>query len=289
MLNYLRILRPINLIIIGLTVLVLPLLTLLTVGVGWAAFFFIVLKALNLIIIAAAGYVINDYFDQKADAINKPDEQWVGTHITGKRAILMHTLLSSLALIISVFISHHFQHHFYWIATLVLTILLLLYTPFFKRTMLMGNVLVAGVVAIIPWWALMDCINATNERLIWAMVFFSFCSNWMREVIKDIQDVEGDRVGQYKSIALIMGVSKAVELVKWSWIFLLICVWLCHQFILEESNRWSMLLMLLPGLVGWFPVWIAKNPEDYKRIARLMKIWMIGATIGFILLFAQCR
>jgi len=271
MFNYLRIVRPTNLIIIGFTILVLPGFVQPTLLNDKVECLFIVLKAICLTAIAASGYIINDYFDQKADAINKPDEQWVGSLITGKRAILLHIVFSSVALLLSIVISYHFQHHFYWIATLILTLLLLVYTPFFKRTMSLGNVLVA------------------DERLIWAMVFFSFCSNWMREVIKDIQDVKGDRVGQYKSIALIMGVSKAVELVKWSWIFLLICVWLCHQFILEESNRWSMLLMLLPGLVGWFPVWIAKNPEDYKRIARLMKIWMIGATIGFILLFAQCR
>ncbi len=286
MLNYFRILRPINLIFIGLTVLILPLLTHVAVEMEGSTIFFIVLKALNLTFIAAAGYVINDYFDQKADAINKPDEQWVGILITGKRAILMHIVFSLLALLLSIVISSHFQHHFYWIATLGLTLLLLLYTPFFKRTMLMGNILVAAVVAIIPWWALMDSINVKNERLIWAMVFFSFCSNWIREVIKDIQDVEGDRVGQYKSIALMKGVSKTVELVKWSWIFLLFCVLIFHLLILDEINKWSLILMLVPGFIGWFPVWIAKNPKDYKRVARLMKIWMIGATIGFILLFA---
>jgi len=286
MLNYLRILRPINLIFIGLTVLVLPLLTQLTVGMDGSTFFFIVLKALNLTIVAAAGYIINDYFDQKADAINKPDEQWVGSLMTGKRAILLHIVLSSLAMMLSIVISHHFQHHFYWMATLILTLLLLLYTPFFKRTMLLGNVLVAGVVAIIPWWALLNSVTPKHEWLIWSMVFFSFCSNWIREVIKDIQDIEGDAVGQYKSIALVKGVSKAVELVKWSWILLLCCVLLFHLFILDEINKWSLVLMLFPGLIGWFPVWIAKNPKDYKRVSRLMKIWMMGATIGFILLFA---
>lgn len=285
MLNYLRILRPINLIIIGLTVLVLPLSVLQGVGVDGSTFFFIVLKSLNITLIAAAGYVINDYFDQKADAVNKPEEQWVGTYITGKRAILLHFVLSSLALVISIFLSHHFHSHFYWLATSLLTLVLLIYTPFLKRTMILGNVVVAAVVAILPLWALMNTLACINGILLWAMVFFSFCSNWIREVMKDIQDVEGDAVGHYKSIALVKGISSTIKLVKWSWIFLMMCVLAFHLFVLDELYPLPFALMFVPGIVGWFPVWIAKNPSDYKRVSRLMKIWMIGATIGFVLLF----
>ena len=286
MLNYLRIVRPINLIIIGFTVLVMPVLVNPTIVLISFEGFLVVLKAIALTLIAASGYVINDYFDQKADAINKPHEQVVGVHIAGKRAILAHVILSSFALVLSFVLGYYYQNHFYWISALLLVVGLLIYTPFFKRTIFWGNILVAAVVAILPWWALMDVAQPQKDFLIWAMVFFSFCSNWMREVIKDIQDVEGDAVGQYRSIALAKGVAPAAQLVKWSWITLLLCVILFHFMILEDQNKLALLLMVGPGVIGWFPVWIAKNPADYKRIARLMKIWMILATIGFILLFA---
>ena len=274
MLNYLRITRPINLIIIGLTVLILQCLV-KTPG-NWLFFetFLMVLKALVLVLIAAGGY-----------AINKPREQIVGVHLTGKRAILIHILLSSLALVSSFFLSHVYHNHFYWLMSLILIFALLVYTPFFKRTMVLGNVLVAAIVACLPWWALVDIVSASLYFMVWAMVFFSFVSNWIREVVKDIQDVQGDAVGQYRSIALVKGIVSAAQVVKWAWLGLLLSVVLFHLFIVEPENNLSFNLMVVPGLLGWFPTWIAKEPADFKRIARLMKLWMVLATTGFILLF----
>lgn len=285
MLNYLRVTRPINLIIIGLTVFILQ--CLVRTPEDWFSFktFVIGTKALVLVLIAAGGYVINDYFDQRADAINKPKEQIVGVHLTGKRAILIHILLSSLALGSSLFLGYQFKNHFYWSMTLVLIVALLVYTPIFKRTMVLGNVLVAAIVACLPWWALMDVVPYALYSMVWAMVFFSFFSNWIREVVKDIQDVQGDAVGHYRSIALVKGVGAASMVVKWAWLGLLLSVILFHLFVVEFENKLSLNLMVLPGLLGWFPTWIAKEPKDYKRIARLMKLWMILATAGFILLF----
>lgn len=285
MLNYLRITRPINLIIIGLTVFILQ--CLVKTPDNWISLetFLMVLKALVLVLIAAGGYAINDYFDQRADAVNKPKEQIVGIHLTGKRAILMHIVLSSLALVSSFFLSHVYHNHFYWSMSLILIFALLVYTPFFKRTMIFGNVLVAAIVACLPWWALMDIVPASLYSMVWAMVFFSFVSNWIREVVKDIQDVEGDAVGQYRSIALVKGIASAAQLVKWAWLGLLFSVIVFQFFFVEPHKNLSLNLMVVPGLLGWFPTWIAKEPADFKRIARLMKLWMVLATAGFILLF----
>ncbi len=285
MLNYLRITRPINLIIIGITVVVLQWLVKTPLN-GWSfESVLIVLKALVLVLVAAGGYVINDYFDQRADAINKPKEQIVGVHLTGKRAILIHILFCALALVFSFFLSHVYHNHFYWLMTLILIFALLVYTPFFKRTMILGNVLVAAIVACLPWWALMDLVPTSLYSMVWAMVFFSFISNWIREVVKDIQDVQGDAVGQYRSIALVKGIGAASMVVKWAWLGLLVSVMVFHLFMVNPGQRIALNLMVIPGFIGWFPTWIAKEPADYKRIARLMKLWMILATAGFVLLF----
>lgn len=204
------------------------------------------LLVFSLLLIAAAGNIINDYFDIKADRINKPERVIVSVKIKRRWAILIHWIFNVIAFAIACYLS--WKHHsFLYVAIHLLYInLLWIYSTSLKRKFFIGNVVIALLTGFIPvfvslyflnvfhfgyqsssWYTVI--VNAVSDYFYFnpteeelgklilnfglGMGFFAFLSNLAREIVKDIEDVKGDIELRAKTVPIVWGEQKSSLLV----------------------------------------------------------------------------
>ncbi|NCX96513.1 MAG: ubiquinone biosynthesis protein UbiA, partial [Chitinophagia bacterium] len=187
----------------------------------WVHFFPVCLSTL---LITAAGYIINDYFDIKIDIINRPEKVVLEKKIPLRDAIIAHTLLNVGGLI-AVFPIAYSNRHVHWLLLqLGCMVLLWFYSTHFKRQFIIGNVVVAlltalTIVVLVIYEQLMykyigmpvtiRYINNTYYiNPIWicaGYATFAFMLTWMREVVKDMEDHEGDAEQGCQTMPIVKG------------------------------------------------------------------------------------
>jgi 4-hydroxybenzoate polyprenyltransferase len=186
-------------------------------------YYFVLLVAAT-VFLTAGGYVINDYFDIRTDLINR-GKVIVGTKISRRKAMMWHTILNISGVGAGFFIS--WKAGYVWMGTLFLIVsgLLYFYSASYKRQFLIGNVIVAILTALVPmlvvfyeWPALYRhyLINAVSMPefdliLYWVGGFslFAFMTTMIREIIKDIEDFEGDIAYGRNTIPVVLGIFNA--------------------------------------------------------------------------------
>lgn len=231
---FLLLIRPLNLLIIAATMYAIRLfifvyeqayqVELLRKNGEEFEFFLLVFST---VLIAAAGNAINDYFDVKADRINRPDKLIIGKHLKRRWAIIGHWTLNLIAFLIAVFLSY--SNHTFWYVFIHLVSInsLWLYSLYFKKKALVGNFIIAGLTALVP--ILCGVHFYIQKSLIWSsgesdtafsywlqalledghfillLAFFAFVNNFAREIIKDIEDVPGDQEIKANTLPIVYG------------------------------------------------------------------------------------
>ncbi|MFA9221751.1 MAG: UbiA family prenyltransferase, partial [Sediminibacterium sp.] len=165
---------------------------------------------LTIVLITAGGNFINDYFDVRVDRINKPDAVYVETKVKRRVVILAHIVATTLGVLISFFVGKSMHSYLPFIAAIGISIALGLYTPFFKKRVLSGNLLVSLCIGVIPIWSVWPQLSNLHIAF-WTAVFagFAFTLNFSREIVKDIEDAEGDAAENYKTLPVVMGTQTA--------------------------------------------------------------------------------
>lgn len=318
--NYLNLIRYKNLLFIaGLQCLIyyciiLPVLKTYALDINYALtatnFFLLVASTVTL---AASGYVINDYFDTRIDAINRPDKMIVGVSVSKESASRLHQVLTVVGLLLGFWVA--FQAKSYALALIIALVpgLLWFYSASYKRQFLVGNIVVALNAALVPlvivvatgafltgengYGELITQTPVMSFLLSWVLGFavFAFLSTLIREIIKDIEDIEGDREMESRSLPIVWGAAKA-KLVVYALILIMAgLLVLAHQkyivdFVLFGTEKSSLSLryiifgLLLPLAYLVFLLVKAKQPEDYHQAASFTKYIMILGSL-FSLVF----
>ncbi|MDQ1332624.1 MAG: hypothetical protein QG576_659, partial [Bacteroidota bacterium] len=210
---------------------------------------FIVLVAAT-VFITAGGYVINDYFDIKTDLINR-GSVIVGTRIPRRQAMMWHNIFNILGVAAGFYIS--WKAGYFWMGMLFLLVsgLLYFYSASYKRQFLIGNIIVGALTAMVPllvilyeWPALYRfySVNATDPPPLgflfyWVGGFalFAFITTMSREIIKDIEDFEGDKAYGRNTIPVVIGIL-ASKIVAVSLIFItLLLLYLAWHFFINDT------------------------------------------------------
>ncbi|MCC6289454.1 MAG: geranylgeranylglycerol-phosphate geranylgeranyltransferase [Chitinophagaceae bacterium] len=170
------------------------------------------LIVLSSVFIAAGGYIINDYFDLNIDLVNKPGRIVVEKVIPRRWAILLHWFFSIAGIIIGFYVSYITKNWWIGFSNIVCVLLLWVYSTTFKKKILSGNIIIslltAWVVLIIFFfidhlsvnslhnWQISSLLDVSAHRRIMRLAFlyggFAFVISIIREVIKDMEDIEGD-------------------------------------------------------------------------------------------------
>ncbi|MFN3317023.1 MAG: geranylgeranylglycerol-phosphate geranylgeranyltransferase, partial [Raineya sp.] len=155
----------------------------------------------STILVAAAGYIVNDYYDIKIDLINKPERVVVGSVIKRRIALASNFLLNALAVLLGYYISWKIA-----IINLICIFLLWWYSNYLKRLPFVGNFAIALLTATTLWVVAFYYNQHWEEIYIYSS--FAFFISLIREVIKDMEDVKGDEAFGCKTLPIIWGIPR---------------------------------------------------------------------------------
>jgi len=206
-LEWAKLTRPWNVLAMGLMVLLVlrwmdyPLEALLHVGrAGW-----LVVPML----VGAAGNLINDYFDVREDRINKPERALVGRTVKRRVVVVTHWGLTIAAICWSGWLSSSIDASWPLVMVAAFSLILYFYSPVLKGRGAWGNVAISLCVSgMVIWTGLAATASDGNwMKLDSAWVAFGLILaglNFLREWVKDVQDVEGDRASGHRTLAAIL-------------------------------------------------------------------------------------
>ncbi len=249
------------------------------------------------VLIAAAGYIINDYFDLNIDAINKPDQNVINSVISRRWAILWHLLFSLLG-ILATSIAISFYKWYLVGANIVCVLLLWLYSTSFKRKVLIGNV----VISLLTAWSILiiffakvpfsaafgatDIVTVKFFRVAFLYASFAFILSLIREAIKDVEDMEGDRRYGCVTLPIIAGVA-ATKMYTTVWMVVLIAaLFIVQLYTLQFGWFWAVLYSLL-FVIGPLVYLLKKHSgavskQDFAQASRLTKWIMLAGILSMI-------
>ena len=239
---------------------------------------FILLTA-SITMLAAAGYLINDYYDQKIDLINRPDRVLVGIHLSRRRALAAHMGLSILAIMIGLWIDR-------WLGlfNFFASFMLWLHSNYFRRVLLLGNIMVA-LMHVMIILVVATYFQVYNTYLL-AYSLFAFVAIFIREVVKDLRGVKGDAAHGAETISVTWGIRTAKKLIYLS----IFCGIIFMIYFLEgalPTNSGFYFLALLPFL-GWFIYRIqSADTQSHYRTLKKSIDWIILSGILSIFLLHE--
>ncbi len=255
---------------------------------------------IDTVLIAAAGYVVNDIYDQEADKLNKPKKQFIKEDGLDVRAgWIYYWSLVILGFIVAYFIADQIEKIHLLVIYPISTMLLFLYSRSFKKMPLIGNVVVAVFCAFVPgiilyaeWSFLSDLkltdITGYNEcvGLFTAYIVFAFLSTMVREIVKDIEDIEGDKAVGYKTLPIITNPTFA----KWTSLFFGILLLASYSlWIFPYYGSMASLLILpfasfmaLVTIVILYLILKASEKDHFTQISKWLKILMIISLFIFL-------
>ena len=309
---YLQLLRVGNLTFVAILIYVMekwvatPLLQLEQFGelMPW---WILTLLIVSVVGIAAGGYVINDYFDVKIDRINRPDNLVVTRIISRDAAMNLFYGLTAVGVIAGTVVAWWAHSWTLLFTYVVIPGLLWFYSASYKRMFLVGNLVVAFASAIVP--LLVAIANAdylhhlyqnalayspiVGELYVWTGGFaaFAFLLTWVREIVKDIEDIEGDREMECRTLPIVWGdkVAKIIATILLVVIAILIVYMLFA--VLPFSHEWKSLPtryvvfgLIVPILCSIVLLWAANNRTEYHRVQTIIKFAMfMGMLFSYVI------
>jgi 4-hydroxybenzoate polyprenyltransferase len=246
----------------------------------------------TIVLITAGGNFINDYFDVRVDRINKPEAVFVETQVKRRVVILAHIVTTALGILISFFVGKSMHSYLPFIAAIAVSLALGLYTPFFKKRVLSGNLLVSLCIGAIPLWSVWPHLSNLHIGF-WTLIFsvFAFSVNFSREIVKDIEDAEGDAAENYKTLPVVMGTQTA-RIYALLFLFAALITAGVTLFIAATQHHSLGTLyligmgMCLPLTISLFAVFMANSKGGFHKASLILKIAMaVGITCGFVLRF----
>ena len=168
------------------------------------------------ILIAASGYIINDIYDYNLDQINKPEKVVLGKFLKSRDAIIIYMMFNCLAIVLSIFLCMKIEQEIYILVFLLIIYCLWLYSKKLKKYKIIGNILIAFFISLsilnVPLFSYKNILSDDRFFVFLIISIFSvlaFLINVKREIIKDIEDIEGDKIHKVKSLPIIFGTKKS--------------------------------------------------------------------------------
>lgn len=258
-----------------------------------------------VVLIAAGGHVINDYFDVKIDAINNPDSLVITNTVSKKEAMLLFQIVTGLGIVCGLSAAWVLQSMALATVFILVPGILWFYSSSYKRMFLVGNLIIASLFALVPmvialanWAAIrlnygeddMGGLVLSHDIICWVGAFslFLFMCTWIREQVKDIEEQNGDRELECHTFPVKYGelATKIFTTVLIACACALISYFNFALLPIEfawgnMATRFYLMLIVTFGCELWL-LWAAQLPSDYRHAQLLMKfIMFMGAMFAF--------
>lgn len=245
----------------------------------WLNAFFLILPA---VLTAAAGYTVNDIYDRETDRINRPAHCIVGVTLSVRSAWLTYVWLNCLSLIVSWFFSPN-----YAVINLSIIVLLFLYAVKLKGLPLIGNVFVAMCsAAVIACCIFLVRFETSTGMINFAgYIIFAFFISLIREVVKDMEDLEGDAASGLRTYPVVAGIGGAKILV---YAFTSVEIVLCGVY---SFMTWGVSMFTSSVIMGLITISLlyfinliagAKTVSEFRTASTMLKYIMLAGVINLI-------
>ncbi|NIJ44595.1 4-hydroxybenzoate polyprenyltransferase [Wenyingzhuangia heitensis] len=223
---------------------------------------------------AAAGNIINDYFDITTDQINKPNKQIVSKIISAKNSFLLYIVFNTLGLLFGTFACYYLQNIALFCYGIFSILLLYIYSKKAKGIPFLGNFLIASLTGFsILFFLLIIPSNKYQTQTIYALSYFAFILNLIREVVKDIEDVKGDKKAKLNTLPIAIGTKYTVLLCKFlmgiTFSSLLIVLYLSNSIYLKIFISF---FLIIPLAYCYQQLKFPYKKNQISKISRILKL-----------------
>lgn len=297
MMKYLKLIRFQNLLMIALMQCIIRygFLKLQKVELALADWQFALL-VLATVFIAAGGYIINDIMDQETDSINRPNQVIVGKSISESMAYNLYFGFTIAGALIGFYLSNLIYRDNFFGIFIITSLLLYIYATSFKQIAVIGNILVSLALALsVIIVGLFDIIPATDQvnrfqmmlwlELLFDYAVFAFLLNFIREIIKDLEDINGDYNQGMRTLPIVLGVSRTAKVVAViTAIATVILLWYINNHLMNSglyiATIYALVFLVSPLIFAVVKVWTATTQKEFHLLSNVMK-----AIIFFGILF----
>ncbi len=255
------------------------------------------LIVLATLCIAAAGYIINDIFDQETDAINKPNSVIVGKHISEKTANNLYIFLTVVGVSIGFYMSYLVGRPGLAALFVIVSALLYLYSSYLKHIVLVGNIVVSLMVAlailIVGIFELLPVITEQNQQtqstffsIIRDYAIFAFLINLVREMVKDLEDIDGDYNAEIKTLPIVIGRERAGKIVFGvSLIPIAAITFYVVTYLYKQPIAVGYFLLLIIGPLLYFAVkaFNADTKKEWQHLSVILKLVLFFGVLSMML------
>ena len=256
------------------------------------------LLVLSTILIAAGGYVINNVFDQNTDLINKPNHVIVGKTISETNAYNLYLALTASGVAIGFYLSNVVEKPGFASIFILVAATLYLYATSLKQMLVIGNIIVALLlsfsVVIIGIFDLFPTIHEGNQQqmgvvfsILLDYALFTFFLNFMREIVKDLEDVDGDYNEGMNTLPIVIGKSRTAKIVfAISFIPIFFMLYYINKYLLELVFTTVYLLLFVVGPLLYFAVkiWTAKSKKEFHMLSLLLKCILLFGVLSIVVI-----
>ncbi len=245
------------------------------------------LLVLSTVLIAAAGYIINDVFDVRIDEINKPGKNRIGKKFSEKFARRIFYVFSITGILIGFYLALGIQKPVMGFVQVFSVVSLYMYASQFKKRLLIGNILIALLSSLaVLIVGLYEPSYYFNIKFILFYAGFAFIVSLIREIIKDMEDIDGDERAQCKSLPILYGIKRTKLIV----IILILLTMAALTFIFWGLFSVStvinftnlILLSMLPFLALIYLVAKAGVKRDFHYASLFTKAIMIYGILSIV-------
>lgn len=243
--------------------------------------------------IAAAGYIINNIYDQKTDAINKPQNQIVGIHISENKAYNLYIIFNFLGVIAAFYLCNVIQKPSFLGIFIGIIATLHRYSAYFKKQLLIGNTIVALLASLsILIIVFMDILPATFEGNIVLMKpcmsvlidvsIITFLIHFAREIIKDIEDINGDYNDGARTLPIVIGKERSQKAVAILIVITNIILLIYSYLYLKNTSFLQLYLVVFVVLPLSYIGYLLCQKWQQKQIEKISTLLKIVLFLGML-------
>lgn len=258
------------------------------------------LLVLSTVLLAAAGYVINNIFDVASDTINKPNDVIIGKGISETRGYNIYFGLNITGVAIGFYLSNVIMRPGFATIFILIASLLYFYSTTLKQIMLLGNFVVALLLAlsviIIGIFDIFPATNVDNQAQMASLfsilidyALFAFMINFIREIVKDIEDVNGDYNQGMNTLPIAIGISRAAKIaLGFAVIPFILSLLYINKYFMENNllivTLYAFAFVLAPLLYFIVKIFSAKSQKEFHHLSTILKLILLFGILSILVI-----
>ncbi|MBL3656862.1 geranylgeranylglycerol-phosphate geranylgeranyltransferase [Fulvivirga sediminis] len=233
------------------------------------------LLSLSSVLIAAAGYIINDYYDVKIDLINKPERVVVGKTLKRRIAMISHTVLNFTGVSLGILLSYKIG-----LFNFVSAMLLWLYSNQLKRMPFIGNFVVALLTGLSIY--IVGVLYYRVDELVISYSLFAFAFTLIREIIKDMEDLKGDASFGCKTLPVVYGLRKTKIIIYTLCIIFIVSLSMMAYLLVGTEMTYFCVGLVLPLSILVYKLYVSDTVKDFNYLSNYCKVIMLLGIMSMI-------